>query len=164
SPARTSTRSPAPTCRISWRCSSGSHWWRPGPISRWCSRAGSSATAADRTTAIGRPCEWSETYADARAEGPRRAQLAQEARRREGHQIALDPDRPRHAAGAEARPGVADGGEQVEPGCGPRRDLELDAAAGRAAHVGDEELCRDRRIRHVQLEVVPVDVEHRRIG
>ena len=46
--ARTSTRSRGPTCRTWWRCSSASRSSRPGPISRWCSRAGSSAIAADR--------------------------------------------------------------------------------------------------------------------
>ena len=71
---------------------------------------------------------------------------------------------PETLPGAEPRVGVAEGGEQVEARRGARRELQLDAVAGGAADVRDEELRRHRRVRHVQLQVVPVDVEHRGVG
>ncbi len=73
--------------------------------------------------------------------------------------VALDVHAAREAARREARVRVADRREHVEAGRRPGADLELDALADGAADVGDVELRRHRRVGHVQLQVVPVDVE-----
>ena len=78
--------------------------------------------------------------------------------------VALDADRAGDAARAEPRVGVAEAANRSRPGAARAADLELDALAGGAADVGDEELRRHRRVRHVQLQVVPVDVEDRGVG
>ena len=79
--------------------------------------------------------------------------------------VAADIDAARQAVVAEARVRVADAAEQIDAGRRAQRpSFELDALALRGADVGDVELRGHERIRHVQLEIVPVDVEDRGVG